>query len=103
VGNLLHNAVKFSRESAVVTLSSHAKDELVVIRVDDECHGLGGTPLAELCEPYVTQPPNGERGIGLGLAITKSSVESMHGELTVIDRHESGCTFVVSFPLLSST
>lgn len=100
VGNLVHNAIKFSRDDGVVRLSAHAEGEQVCICVDDQCGGLGHKNLAELSAPYVTQRVGTEKGVGLGLAITKSAVETMNGELELLDRPGAGCSFVLRLPLL---
>lgn len=100
VSNLVHNAIKFSREHSVVRVSAHAEDEMVSIRVDDECGGTGGATLEELCEPYVSQRAGSERGFGLGLSITKAAVVRMNGDLQLVDRPGAGCTFVMGLPLL---
>jgi signal transduction histidine kinase len=100
VTNLVHNAIKFSHDQGVVRLSAQAEGEQVWIRVDDECGGLGDTTLNELCTPYVTQRAGSQKGVGLGLAITKSAVEATNGELELIDRPGLGCTFVIRLPLL---
>jgi signal transduction histidine kinase len=100
IGNLVHNAIKFSREDGIVRLSAHAEEEQVCIRVDDQCGGLGHKSLAELCAPYVSERASTDKGVGLGLAITKSAVDAMSGELQVSDRPGDGCSFVVRLPLL---
>jgi signal transduction histidine kinase len=100
IGNLVHNAVKFSKDDAIIRLCAQAQDDVVSIQVDDECGGLGRSELGELCQPYVTQRLGSQPGVGLGLAITKSAVETMNGELGVLDRPGQGCTFLLCFPLL---
>jgi signal transduction histidine kinase len=100
VGNLVDNAVKFSRSDAVVRVGAWAEGDAAVIEVDDECGGLGKDELCKLCEPYSTRRMGSRKGLGLGLAITKQALEAMNGEMRVIDRPGQGCTFRLSFPLL---
>ncbi len=42
---------------------------------------------------------DGRRGLGLGLALCKSIVESHHGRITLTDNDPSGCCFTVSLPM----
>jgi len=100
VSNLVHNAVKFSKEGGVVTLSAHAEDGVALIRVDDECGGVGKASLEQLCQPFVSRRASKEQGIGLGLAITKSAIETMQGQLNLVDRPGRGCTFMLALPLV---
>lgn len=100
VGNLVHNAIKFSPDDGVVRLSAHTEGEHVCIRVDDQCGGLGHASLAELCLPYVSQRVGSAKGTGLGLAVTKAAVEAMNGKLELADRPGLGCSFVLRLPVL---
>jgi signal transduction histidine kinase len=101
VGNLLHNAVKFSHDDGVITISAYAEEDVAFIRIDDACGGLHGVTLEDLCRPFATERQSKQPGSGLGLAITRSAVQAMNGALRLVDRPGSGCTFVMCFPLLT--
>jgi len=82
IWNLVQNAVKFSREDSVVTISTAnaSPDELTMIVQD---HGIGIDP--EAMERIFNPFEQGERswkrrfgGLGLGLAISKSLADA-HG------------------------
>jgi signal transduction histidine kinase len=98
IGNLVHNAVKFSPRNATVQLRVIADGETIRIEVQDRCGGLQTDP-AEIFKPYVKQRQGNSTGTGLGLSIAKRAVEAMHGELTVADRPGEGCTFTAKFPV----
>lgn len=100
VGNLIDNAVKFSRPHGVVRVRARAEGDAALIEVEDECGGLGRDKLSELCEPYTSRRMGSRKGVGLGLAITKHALEAMSGDLRVVDRPGHGCVFRLSFPLL---
>jgi len=101
IGNLLHNAIKFSAPDSVVRLSVHESEGVVRIEVADRCGGLKHDAPEALFEPYVTerQTDQGEKGIGLGLTITKRSIDAMRGKLGVIDQPGWGCVFYADFPV----
>ena len=42
---------------------------------------------------------DGRRGMGLGLALCRSIVESHHGRITLTDNEPTGCCFTVSLPM----
>jgi CheY-like chemotaxis protein len=81
VGNLLHNASKFTRHGDAVSLSVEADGSDAVIRVRDTGAGIDAALLPHLFDPFV----QGERtlartegGLGLGLALVKGIAE-LHG------------------------
>lgn len=101
VSNLVHNAVKFSKPKSVVQLKARSEPvDTVLIEVSDECGGIGGRSLAELCRPVERLQQGDSRGLGLGLAITKLAVETLAGELSLLERPGQGCVFSLRFPLL---
>jgi PAS domain S-box-containing protein len=107
VGNLLHNAAKFTRRGDEVTLSLRQADESAAeIRVRDTGVGIEAALLPSIFEPFV----QGERtlartegGLGLGLALVKGIAE-MHGGTVRVESagKGTGAEFVVALPLVPS-
>jgi hypothetical protein len=100
IGNLLHNAVKFSPPMSEVGLCARAEGDFVVIDVDDECGGLRTRNTEDFFQPYVKKQQGNHQGTGLGLTISKRAIEAMGGSLNVIDKPGHGCTFSARFPRL---
>jgi signal transduction histidine kinase len=107
IGNLLHNAAKFTPAGGQVTLSAAAAGSSVEIRVSDSGRGLGPELAARLFEPFVqaAQPPaRTEGGLGLGLALVKRLVEMHGGEVVVTSEGQGlGARFTVRLPRLPET
>ena len=99
VANLLQNAFKFSKQHSHVSLKAHALPERVRIDVQDECGGLPPGPVENLFRPF-EQSGADRRGLGLGLSITRKSVEAMKGELQVRNLPGTGCVFTIDLPRL---
>lgn len=97
IGNLLRNAVKFSRAYGTVTLRARRAGPGIAIEVEDECGGLAISPEL-LFRPHV-QAGSDRRGFGLGLAITREAVAIVGGEIVVHDRPGRGCVFCVRIPV----
>jgi PAS domain S-box-containing protein len=81
VGNLLHNAAKFTRTGDEVALSLEVLDGEAVIRVRDTGAGIDEALLPRVFEPF----SQGERtlartegGLGLGLALVQG-ITALHG------------------------
>ncbi len=107
IGNLLHNASKFTRRGDSVTLSIGVGEGWAEIRVRDTGAGIDAKLLPTIFEPFV----QGERtlartegGLGLGLALVKGIVE-LHGGSVRADSagNGKGSEFVVRLPVVPST
>lgn len=97
VGNLLQNAFKFTRHRTEVTLNAYAAADRVVIDVADNGEGLPSGSAERMFLPF-TQGSADTSGLGLGLTISKRSVEANHGTLSVRSIAGSGCVFTIDLP-----
>jgi len=99
--NLLSNAIKFSNEgtiSIVVSEKSPAVPGKIGIdfKVKDPGVGISEANIAKLFRPFSevrTDSQHPFRGAGLGLAITKTIVQLMGGEIGVSSTLNAGSTF----------
>ncbi len=90
VGNLLHNAAKFTNRGGYATVSVETEKGEAVLRVSD--NGVGMTPQTRerLFEPFRQAEQTLDRntgGLGLGLALVKGLVE-LHGG--TVSAHSAG-------------
>jgi signal transduction histidine kinase len=97
MGNLLQNAIKFTRPRSTVTLRTSATAERVLLEVLDECQGLPEGNLDELFRPFEQRGAD-RTGMGLGLALSRWGVEANNGRLSARNLHERGCVFTVDLP-----
>jgi hypothetical protein len=98
LANLLQNAFKFTHEHSEVTLTAIGGDGQVLIEVHDHCGGLPHGSAEKMFTPF-TQRGEDRSGLGLGLAIARSSVEADAGTLSVRDVPGTGCVFTIALPL----
>jgi len=98
LANLLQNAFKFTRPGGHISLRAHQSQGRVLIEVADECGGLPPGRAEELFLPF-EQRGMDRSGLGLGLSISRRSVEASGGTLSVLDRPGVGCVFVVDLPI----
>jgi signal transduction histidine kinase len=96
VGNLLQNAFKFTRHRSEVTLNAYAAAERILIQVEDKCGGIAGD-TEKLFSPF-TQTKDDMTGLGLGLPISRRSVEVNKGTLSVRNISGQGCVFTIDLP-----
>ena len=106
VGSLVDNAVKFTSAGAVevrmrVTPAEDGRDR-IEITVEDSGPGVAEERRAELFQPFAQLDAGLARrqsGAGLGLAMCRSIVELMGGELTYEPRPAGGSAFRVNLEL----
>ena len=98
IGNLLQNAFKFTKRGTQVILAAHTDGDHVHIEVQDHCGGLGPGSHEDFFRPFA-QYGTDRSGVGLGLSISRRSVEASHGTLSVRDLPGSGCVFSIRLPL----
>lgn len=100
--NLLSNAVKYSHTGGRVLLRAEVEDGRCVIRVRDWGIGIPSEDLPLILGGFagVRAGPGGEKGCGLGLALTRRIVEAHDGSIAAESEPGKGSTFVVSLPVL---
>jgi signal transduction histidine kinase len=99
VGNLLQNALKFTRPRTTVTLRVGASAERVLIEIQDECGGLPSGSANELFRPFEQRSAD-RTGIGLGLAFSRWGAEANGGRIYARNLPDRGCVFTVDLPRL---
>ncbi len=97
---MLQNAFKFTRAKGHVTLKTSSAKDRVLIEVEDECGGLPPGKADELFRQFEQRGPD-RTGLGLGLSISRKSVEADGGEIHVRDVPGVGCVFTIDLPQLS--
>jgi signal transduction histidine kinase len=100
VANLLQNAFKFTRSNGVVSLRTFSNEDRVLIAVEDQCGGLPPGAVNDFFRPF-SQRSSNRGGLGLGLVISRKSVEAIGGAIRVRDVPGSGCVFTIDLPMAS--
>ena len=101
VANLLSNAVKFTPECGAVRVSTRHYGGGVTLEVWDSGPDVPPSLQSMLFQKFVRQ--NDSPGIGLGLYICKSIVDTHHGAISVQKPASGGVSFVVELPLTHPT
>lgn len=105
IGNLLHNAAKFTRENDLVIVSvvKDTNTNQAIIQVEDTGRGMEAKDQINLFEPLVQVDKSLDRklgGLGLGLTIVKEIVDLHGGRVEVFSQGRGkGSRFTVGLPL----
>ncbi|HLY27064.1 MAG TPA: PAS domain S-box protein, partial [Aggregatilineales bacterium] len=101
ISNLVSNAVKYSPEGKTITVSLQYTGNALLLKVRDEGIGIPESDLAHLFEPFHRATNVGAiSGTGLGLTITKESIELHGGTIAVESQVGTGTTFTVTIPVV---
>lgn len=100
--NLLTNAIKFTPAGGTIALECGSDERITRIAVRDSGCGIPAEHLGRIFEPFVQVDRNRvetrQRGVGLGLAISRELVQAMGGELSVVSEVGVGSVFTISLP-----
>ncbi|MCK9211571.1 MAG: HAMP domain-containing histidine kinase, partial [Ignavibacteriaceae bacterium] len=99
--NLVSNAVKFTNEFGVISISSAEKNDYMEITVADNGVGIKEKDLSKLFkieEHFSTKGTKDESGTGLGLLLCKELVEKHGGTMWVESEFGKGTKFYFTLP-----
>ena len=98
VTNILENAIKYTPERGMVTVSAAAQNGKVRIDFEDTGMGISEDDLPHIFDRfYRCDRSRSQGGVGLGLSLTKVYTESMNGTISVDSTINQGTTFTLSF------
>jgi len=109
IHNLLHNALKFTKEGSITVIVERKKDnpndkyDEILVSIKDTGTGIHPEVLPKLFTKFATKSPI--PGTGLGLFISKSIIEMHGGKIWAINNNEIdrekdvGSTFTFSLPV----
>ena len=101
ITNLLSNAVKFTPDGGHIEIGLHPLDQGVEISVRDTGIGIPHAELSRVFERFyqVDKARGPQRGLGLGLAISREIVTAHGGRIGVTSPGEGyGTTFTLWLP-----
>jgi signal transduction histidine kinase len=100
--NLIHNALKFTREGGRVIIEAKKNGEEVLVCVSDTGIGIPQDKLKHTFNPLYQHDASSENvteGIGMGLTVAKELVMAHGGEMTAESEVGKGSKFCFSLPI----
>lgn len=91
LGNVLDNAIDFTPENGVITLSAQPMGEKAILQVTDSGCGIPDFALPRIFDRFYSLPrENGRKSSGFGLAFVSEAARLLNGEVTLCNRPEGG-------------
>ncbi len=98
--NLLQNSLDASASGQRVMVNIATQENGVTISVADQGTGIASGVEAHIFEPFFTTKASKDgQGLGLGLSVSRSLIESMGGALDFTSNEKHGSIFTVSLPV----
>ena len=100
--NLIDNAIKYSGDAPVITVSTKTVDNKLQIEVADEGIGMEKKELNKIFDKYYrvsTGDVHNVKGFGLGLTFVKKLIEQYKGKIEVTSTPGKGTVFTIYLPL----
>lgn len=105
IGNVLHNAIKFSKTNTTVTLRLEVNNGKAKIFIKDTGIGMNEKVIESLYNAnavFTREGTGGEKGYGMGWSICQQIIRSHKGNLAVSSKENFGTTITIELDALTS-
>jgi len=98
--NLVFNGLRYTSEGGIVSIEAKEEGRLIRIIVSDDGPGIAPEDIPHIFEPfYRGTSSRREQGMGLGLSIVKTVVESHGWSIGVASEAGGGVAFTIGIPV----
>jgi signal transduction histidine kinase len=101
VGNVIGNAIKYTRQKGLIEISANSKKDRVIITVKDNGYGIPKKNQDKIFQKFFRADNIAEydiEGTGLGLYISKSIIQKIGGKISFISTEGKGTSFFIFLP-----
>ncbi len=104
LGNLVSNAVKFTKETGIINFLVRRQNKYLSVSIEDDGIGISNEDIKKLFQKFsqVGQLEDKPKGTGLGLALCKEIVNLHKGSISVTSELGKGSRFTFTLPLYTS-
>lgn len=96
--NLISNAIRYSYENSIISISVSPEDGKIKFSVTDTGQGIAPQYIDKVFHRYFRIPGTKKEGTGLGLSISKEMMEAQGGAISVKSEYGIGSTFSIFLP-----
>lgn len=99
LSNLVHNAIKYSSEHAVIEINIVQNDDVITFKVSDNGIGIPKKDQKNIFQRYFrAENVLLTQGTGIGLNIVKDHIENLKGRLYFNSKEHQGSVFTIELP-----
>jgi len=99
LSNLLSNAAQYSPPETEIGVTAWREENHLVVRVSDRGPGFSKDMLSHAFDKFYRGPNARPGGTGLGLSIVRGFVQSMGGQVDVVNDPGGGAAFTLRVPV----
>jgi two-component system sensor histidine kinase CpxA len=102
VANILRNAIRYAGDAGPITISATRENEEAILTIEDCGAGIPDEAIAQIFDPFYRIDSSRSRdtgGVGLGLSIVKTCIESCGGTVSCENRKPNGLRVEIKIPL----
>ncbi len=105
VTNILNNSVKYSHAGSKVLIDSQEIDNTFILTITDSGVGISDEDLPLIFNDFYSGKTNKniQKGVGIGLAISKRIIEIHGGSISVESELGKGSKFEIILPILENS
>ena len=101
ISNLIDNAIKYSKDNLVITITTYTNDKSFFIKIKDNGIGMSKETVRKVFEKFYrahTGNLHNVKGFGLGMSYVKTIIDAHKGKISVESTLGEGSTFTVEMP-----
>lgn len=102
VANVLRNAIRYAGDAGPITISATRENEEAILTIEDCGAGIPDEAIAQIFDPFYRIDSSRSRdtgGVGLGLSIVKTCIESFGGRVSCGNRQPNGLRVEMVIPI----
>ena len=99
--NILSNAIKFTPEKGVITISGNGNKNMAQVSISDTGYGIKKKDYNKVFDKFrqIEDVEHHSKGTGLGMPISKLIIENHNGKIWIESVLKKGSTFYFTLPL----